>query len=379
MKPRTVLFDLAAVNGAGQQTRAEQFVRYVRLFDADSKFIVVKQAGLLDHIDWNSIQAEVIEAPQFKGLVAGIRRMLWEIVWLPRIERRRGVDVFLTFSHYLPPGIRAPSRVVGVSNLAPFSRAAWLTGSWIERARLTLLKWSILSSTRRATKVLALSKMCRRVLVEHGIDEAKILVVSNGSDRMPAAGAQPLQRSKQVLCVSHFYTYKNFDTLLDGFASLPPEIREVHELLLVGPPVDAKYYSRIVRKAHALPFAHITIIPGLPRFELSKLYRSCAVFVFPSLVENSPNVLLEAMAHGAACVVSSAEPMPEYAGDAAVYFDPLSTDDLRRQLIRVLSDPVLRDSLGQCAERTACRFRWEDLVRITVSAYYELQPMKSGA
>ena len=379
MTPLTVLVDLAAVTGAGQQTRAEQFIRYVRLFDADSKFVVVKQSGLLDHIDWSSIQAEVIEAPKFKGLVAGIRRMLWEMVWLPRIERRRGADVFLTFSHYIPPGIRAPSRVVGVSNLAPFSRAAWLSASWVERARLTLLRWSILSSTRRATKVLALSRMCRRILVERGIDEAKILVVSNGSDAMPATGNRPVQRSTQVLCVSHFYTYKNFETLLDAFASLPPAIRDSHELLLVGPPVDVKYYSRILRKARALPSAHIRIIPGLPRAELSSLYCSCAAFVFPSLVENSPNVLLEAMAHGAACIVSSADPMPEYAGDAAMYFDPLSTVDLRGQLARVLSDPGLRESLGRRAQQTAYRFRWEDLVRTTVSAYCEPLPRASAA
>lgn len=379
MTPLTVLVDLAAVTGAGQQTRAEQFIRYVRLFDPDSKFIVVKQSGLLNHIDWSSIQAEVIEAPQFKGPTAGIRRMLWEMVWLPRIEHRKGADVFLTFSHYIPPGIRAPSRVVGVSNLAPFSPAAWSTASWVERLRLTLLRWSILSSTRRATKVLALSKMCRRILVERGIDQAKILVVSNGSDAMPAVGNRPLHRAKQVLCVSHFYTYKNFETLLDGFASLPPEIRDSHDLLLVGPPVDTKYYSRILRKARALPFARIRIIPGLPRVELSSLYFSCAAFVFPSLIENSPNVLLEAMAHGAACVVSSAEPMPEYAGDAAIYFDPLSTVDLRRQLVRVLSDPGLRESLGRLAEQTAHRFRWEDLVRATVSAYCEPLPLTSAA
>jgi glycosyltransferase involved in cell wall biosynthesis len=379
MSPLTVLVDLAAVTGAGQQTRAEQFVRHVRLFDTGSKFIVVKQSGALNRIDWSSIQAEVIEAPQFKGLIAGIRRMLWEMVWLPRIERRKRADVFLTFSHYLPPGIRAPSRVVGVSNLAPFSRAAWLTASRVERARLTLLRWSILSSTRRATKVLALSRMCRRILVEHGIDEAKILVVSNGSDAMPASGAPRLQRSNQVLCVSHFYTYKNFETLLDGFASLPPRIRDSHELLVIGPPVDARYYSRILRKARALPLARIRIIPGLPRVELSNLYCSCAAFVFPSLVENSPNVLLEAMAHGAACVVSSAEPMPEYSGDAALYFDPLSAADLCRQLTRVLSDPCLRESLGRHAEQTASRFRWEDLVRTTVLAYCEPLSLTSAA
>jgi glycosyltransferase involved in cell wall biosynthesis len=188
-----------------------------------------------------------------------------------------------------------------------------------------------------------------------------------------------LQRSNQVLCVSHFYTYKNFETLLDGFASLPPQIRDSHELLVVGPPVDAKYHSRILRKARALPLARIRIIPGLPRVELANLYCSCAAFVFPSLVENSPNVLLEAMAHGAACVVSSAEPMPEYAGDAALYFDPLSAADLCRQLTRVLSDPHLRESLGRHAEQTANRFRWEDLVRATVSAYCDLMPLTSAA
>lgn len=367
--PRTVLLDLAAAVGAGQETRAREFVRLVRCFDPESRFVVVKQAGRLDTIDWSSLRGAISETPVFAGRWAGARRMAWQNRHMRRIVESERVDAYVTFSHFLPAGIDTPVRVVGVSNLAPFSRAAWDVSAPDERLRLFLLRRSILRSAQRATVVLALSRECRRLLVAGGVAPERIRVTSNGADWSESPCArEPGADARFVLCVSHFYAYKNLETLVDGFARLDSVARADHELLIVGPPVDRRYFRRIADRA-AASGAPIRIVPGVPRSELSALYRRCTVFAFPSLVENSPNALLEAMAHGAPCLVCSEPPMPEFGGDAVRYFAPRDAHSLSAALSRMLREPEECCRLGALARNRALAYRWEDLVRATVDAY----------
>ena len=52
--------------------------------------------------------------------------MVWENLNLSPMMKYHNSEIYLTFSHYLPKSIsdNFPS-IVGVSNLAPFSREAW--------------------------------------------------------------------------------------------------------------------------------------------------------------------------------------------------------------------------------------------------------------
>ena len=51
----------------------------------------------------------------------------------------------------------------------------------------------------------------------------------------------------------------------------------------------------------------LKLLGYLGQSELADLYKSCDLFVFPSKFEIGPNVVLEAKACGAVCVVSPEE------------------------------------------------------------------------
>ncbi len=68
----------------------------------------------------------------------------------------------------------------------------------------------------------------------------------------------------------------------------------------------------------------------VPRDELAELYRTASALVFPSLYEGFGQPPLEAMASGTPVAVSRAGSLPEVCGDAALYFDPTSVDELDR-------------------------------------------------
>lgn len=80
----------------------------------------------------------------------------------------------------------------------------------------------------------------------------------------------------------------------------------------------------------------VVVLPRVDRSALQTLFWGAEALVFPSRIEGFGLPVLEAMACATPVVCSRLAPMTEVAGDAAIYFDPLSSDSLRSALRRVL-------------------------------------------
>ena len=100
--------------------------------------------------------------------------------------------------------------------------------------------------------------------------------------------------------------------------------------------------------------------------ELVELYRSAAAVVYPSLYEGFGMPPLEAMACGCPVAVSRVASLPEICGDAAVYFDPTSAEDIARGIEEVLARP------RPGGIEQASRFTWERCARRHDVVYREL-------
>lgn len=376
---RCVVFDGLAVITGGQVTRAKAFLQRFRHYDPQSRLIVLKSHG-----DWVPVNAgsnmEVVEVSLPKGRWRAIGRMVWQNLFLPRLLTSAGADIYLSFSHYLPRTM--PGRlmtIMGVSNFAPFSDLAKEAEvSRIGRLRLTLLKATILRSAQQARIVIALSEALRRTLIECGIEKQKVVVISNGVDRLPAATTKGNDRhlaqfgihGEFLLYVSHFYRYKNFARLVQAYAGLSDELRARYALVLIGEPHDRAYYREVVSLIHAAGLAsRVVVIPGLSGEQLVPFYQATTLFLFFSLVENSPNILLEAMAHGAPVLASGIEPMPEFGQEAVQYVDPLDVPAMTHGITRLLKDGPAREALRKQAPLQAAHFNWDDFTAHVVALY----------
>lgn len=376
---RTLLLDFLAARTGGQLTRARAFLGRVREHDPDTRLHILHSDGALGFVDDRSDL--VVDELHFPAPGVALRRIAWQNLRLPAMLRSTGADGYLTFSHDLPSRFPAAvPAIVGVSNLAPFSADARAAETRMAaRLRLDLLARTIVSSARRARCVIALSETCRGMLVDRGIDAGKIEVIPNGVDVLPGI-EDPAARTRllaehgitgdYLLYVSHFYRYKNFERLVQAFAGMAPERRAGLQLVLVGKPWDAGYHREVAQLAERLGVAGSTrIIPGASGVELSTLYASARLFVFPSLIENSPNILLEAMAHGVPVVASDVAPMPEFGGDAIGYFDPLSSDSMRAAIEQALADPEPRESIARRTRARADLFTWDRFTARVVALY----------
>jgi glycosyltransferase involved in cell wall biosynthesis len=99
------------------------------------------------------------------------------------------------------------------------------------------------------------------------------------------------------------------------------------------------------------------------REELPVLYQSARVFVLPSLQENQPMVLIEAMAGGCAVVTTSAPGCAEAVGNAAVPVEPGSSEALERVLTRLLADEAEIERMRAASRIDVQRFASAHIAR----------------
>ena len=69
---------------------------------------------------------------------------------------------------------------------------------------------------------------------------------------------------------------------------------------------------------------------------------------------------------------STAASLPEVAGDAAIYFDPLSVDEMKKTIGQVVRNPALRNTLKQKGFLNVGRFSWEQTARLTLLIYQKV-------
>ena len=100
--------------------------------------------------------------------------------------------------------------------------------------------------------------------------------------------------------------------------------------------------------------------------DLPALYRGASVFVYPSRFEGFGIPVIEAMACGVPCVVSSHPSLDEACGDAALRADPESPEEFADGIRRALAD---RDELVQRGLVNARRFTWLEAGRIHLQSY----------
>jgi glycosyltransferase involved in cell wall biosynthesis len=110
----------------------------------------------------------------------------------------------------------------------------------------------------------------------------------------------------------------------------------------------------------------------VPDATLAILYRLAHTFAFPSLYEGFGLPPLEAMACGTPVVTSRLSSLPEVVGEAAILVDPYDVDDIAGALVRLLSDPALRERLATLGRARATHFSWDKSVRAVLAVYREV-------
>ncbi len=152
-----------------------------------------------------------------------------------------------------------------------------------------------------------------------------------------------------MLYVGTWYRYKGVHTLVQSFARMPHTVG----LKVVGGAgeTEARDLARIAAGTGHPGIEFLGFVHG-PRLE--ELYANCLAVVLPSICyDNFPNVILEAMEHAKPVIASNLGSLPELVEDGAtgLLFAPGDTNDLARQMQRLLADPDLALALGRAGKK----------------------------
>jgi glycosyltransferase involved in cell wall biosynthesis len=310
-------------------------------------------------------------------------RAVWEKFRLPALLSQFGADVL-----FCPGGIigsrvpRGCKTVTMFRNMIPFSdvqNRRYRPGYM--RLRNFLLKHAFLRSMRSADLVIFLSDHARTTVEAHlGARLGNAVTIPHGlahAFRRPltsqkAAHAATLPLPGYLLYVSTLDYYKAQIEVVKAFALLREKRVTNEKLVLVGP--EYPEYGQLVRKTIAdLRLQDSVLLTGaVPHAEMPEVYRNSIVNIFASECENCPNILIEALASGRPVVSSHYPPMPEFGGDAALYFDPRSPGDLAEKLAALLVDPPRMKELAARAENRSQLFDWESCAQRTWQSILEL-------
>jgi glycosyltransferase involved in cell wall biosynthesis len=254
----------------------------------------------------------------------------------------------------------------------------WLTAPDEDQAA-TMRLWRMIvpAIAARADRLIAISQagaddIVRRLRVERG----KIDVVPLG----PGIGVQlaptpegalrktfALGGGPVVLAVSAKKIHKNLTRMIEAMSAVCEREPDA-TLVLVGQPTAHERELRAL--ADRMGLARNVKFPGfVDAADLEGLYACASCFVLPSLVEGFGLPILEAMRRGVPVACSNVSAMPEVAGEAARYFDPLQPSEIASAVIELLHDRTLAASMIAAGHERARAFSWTATAERTLECY----------
>lgn len=304
-----------------------------------------------------------------------LSRTIWEYLWLPGLLRRLDIDVLFCpgglVSRWLPVSCKT---ITMFRNMLPFVPSLHARYSWSwARLRLWILAKILLGSIQRADHAIFISEHGRQVIegltptplkgtsvIYHGLGERFKTSDREGMDPPVVAAG-----NEYLAYVSIFDYYKNQVEVVRAFDLVKRSRPTREKLLLVGP--DHSPYSALVRREiRDLGLDGDVVVTGsVPYEDLPDLYAHAKLNVFASDCENCPNVMLEAMGSGRPLLVSAKPPMPEFGGDAVLYFNPANPEDIAAKILEVIDDPQRQRQLGALAAERVENFSWRETTRQT--------------
>lgn len=291
---------------------------------------------------------------------------------LTQILMRAGVEVVhFPYQRYFPtslPYIFEPWDLQHIHLPELFSKEEVEFRNWLYR-----------QACEDAALVVTATHWTKGDLVRHfGLSPSKVAVIPRGAEIAPRDFAsEDIERTLNKLQLPQrfaFYpaktwAHKNHTRLFQALALLRDKHKLNIPLVCTGKPIDSSA-ENVRRELVSLELCDQVFFTGfVDEGSMQHLYARADLMVFPSLFEGLGIPVLEAMASGTPTICSRASCLPEIAGEAAIYFDPYSVEDIAAKIAMVWNDSALRSDLKQRGYANITSFSWAEAARSFRVAY----------
>ena len=229
---------------------------------------------------------------------------------------------------------------------------------------------------RRLDKVLCQSELERKFVVEtFKLDEQKAVTIPNGIDlrryEIPTYNFKEknsLKRKFMILYVGQLIKMKGIPYLFQAIKILKTKGLDCDLVLVSYNPKED-----VLTEARSLGIEeNVRMFKKLPEDDLISAYKSCDVFVLPSLSEGLPTVLLEAMAAKKPVVSTNVSGVPYLLKDGknGLMVNPRDPEALADRIERLLTDSKLYHEIAENGYQTVLqKYSWDKVTDMIVEQY----------
>lgn len=222
---------------------------------------------------------------------------------------------------------------------------------------------------RNATRLCTVSEFSKSDLVNrYGVSPDDIDVVYSGcSSDFAADDETKQQRTREkfsggapyFMFVGLFHPRKNIPNMLRAYDCFRRNSESTVKFVFVGHKTD-KYDKEIFRMYDAMKYKHDVVFTEYVTDEdVRALCAAALALLYVSIFEGFGVPPLEAMSCDCPVITSNVSSMPEICGDAAVFVDPFSVEDISRAMGAVASDRSLRERLIERGRVRKNKFSWD--------------------
>jgi glycosyltransferase involved in cell wall biosynthesis len=307
------------------------------------------------------------------------RRFYQEQAILPGLIRRSGADVLISSGNFALWRSPVPQILLSGNSLytsADFYRDLRSRRDyriWADtRIKSIFAKRSVYWADRTVAPSRAFAEELQRwtgaqiLSIHHGFDletfckDGSTLLVPTQQKLDSANGAL------RLLFVSHYNYYRNFESLLRAIPLIQNRLDKRRVVLFLTCTLRSE---KNPGSYHAEPAAELVQSLGIseqvvelgaiPYHLLHHVYDSCDIYVTPAYAETFAHPLVEAMASGVPVVAADLPVHREVCGEAALFFQRFSPQELADQILRLETSPDLRKTLIESGRTRSREFSWE--------------------
>ena len=293
----------------------------------------------------------------------------WWTVGLSAYLLRHPLALFHGTNHEVPLRAQCPT-VLTIHDLSLLLHSSTHEARAVRRARLRLPLMA-----RRAKLIVTPSEAVRTEVCEHlKIHPDKVFVtpLAARAGFKPMMPAETIEIRTRLGIEDEFLLFagtieprKNLSTLVQAFEEVL-RTTELRPQLVVAGKVGWKS-DQLLSQLKRAPIAdRVRLIGFVSDEDLRALYSSCRAFIYPSLYEGFGLPPLEAMACGAPVIASR---MPSIKESVARIVSATDSKELARNMIELLRDDRVRQSLSTKGFEYAQEFSWQRTAVLTREIY----------
>ena len=280
---------------------------------------------------------------------------------------------------------RVPTAVVVYDLIPLIYKDTYLQNPFVEawyRDKLSYLK--------KAGKFLTISDSTKQELIDIlDIAPQDIMAIGTDAESIFCTGEVSFGRSIElgnkydirkdfIMYTGGLDERKNIEALLRAYSKLDLSIRQFFQLVIVCK-LSSQMLLRLKTLAQALQLSEseVVLTGYVDDAALVDLYRSCALYVFPSWHEGFGLPILEAIRCGAAVIGSNVSSIPEVIGCQDALFNPRDTTSMADLMTRALTDKEFKLSLSKRSCNHCTKFSWDSSGLLAIDALVQMQKAKN--